>query len=115
LPNGNDTDNNHFRTSWYGPIRVNGDLMWTGLNTIVVNGMENLDFENLKSYYPMTIRDNNGGITNLVGVSRDDTVDVAGRIFHDALPDGLPANTQTHLTAMDPYGAPKQMDLEPTV
>ncbi|HEY3412451.1 MAG TPA: hypothetical protein VGM51_05240 [Armatimonadota bacterium] len=73
LPAGNADKN--FTTRIYGPIRVNGDLMWSGLNDLVLNAAEAMGPGS--TYLP---------VLGTVGVNRDDTVAVAGAIFHDALP-----------------------------
>lgn len=77
LPDGN---NGLFRTVWNGPLRVNGDLVWTGLNTIRLNGLD-AHGNSLSDYYGMVL--------NLQPVNREDTVDISGRVFHSALPDDI--------------------------
>jgi hypothetical protein len=79
LPKGNDDAN--FRTRIVGPVRVNGDLMWTGLDALVLNAAETMDTGSAPPRYSPTL--------GTFGVNRNDTVAVAGSIFHDELPSGL--------------------------
>jgi hypothetical protein len=92
FPQGAGNDGN-FRTDIYGPIRVNGDLMWTGLDTVVLNAAEKPGPNTTHQYFP-TITD------QLSGVNRSDGVAVAGRIFHDDWPGANAPNDQVTLLNM---------------
>jgi hypothetical protein len=99
-------DGKPFRTYWNGPIRVNGDLMWSGLNTINLNGMENYGGD-VGNFYSPTLQ--------TTGIVRDDAVEVAGRIFHDGLPDGISSNDQIRLINASPDAVTKTVDCEPSI
>ena len=89
-----------FRTRYVGPIRVNGDLLWSGLNTIYLNGAEDIDPTG--GHLPAL-----GLLTNtpdLVAVNRNDNVAVAGRIFHDWPLGNAPAQ-QVQLVSQGAGGA----------
>lgn len=85
LPDGNSDAN--FRTRIFGPIRVNGDLMWAGLDSLVLNAAEKLDTGPTPPRY--------NPVLDTVGVNRDDTIAVAGAIYHDVLPDGISGDQVT--------------------
>lgn len=93
------SDNQLFRTHYVGPIRVNGDLMWSGLNTIYLNSAEDIAANG--GYLPSLGL--NTLTPDLVPVSRGDNVAVAGRIFHDWPLGGAPAG-QVRLRSQEPSG-----------
>ena len=95
LPDGNSDKN--FRTRIYGPIRVNGDLMWAGLDNLVLNAAEVLG---TGSTYTASL----GTVGGTVGVNRDDTIAVAGSIFHDSLPDGIKQNDKDNQITLQDLG-----------
>ncbi|HEY3268198.1 MAG TPA: hypothetical protein VGM37_14850 [Armatimonadota bacterium] len=97
-----------FRSQFIGPIRVNGDLMWTGLNTITLNAMEPIGGS--------VAEQNSFALPTLPGVNRDDTVAVAGRVFHDAWPfSGAAPADAVHLTNKAPGVAVVDDNLQPSV
>lgn len=94
LPNGN--SDSYFRTRIFGPVRVNGDLLWAGLDTITLNAAETMDTGATPPKY--------SPVLGTVAVNRDDTVAVAGSIYHDLLPNGVSGN-QVTLDNLGPNGA----------
>lgn len=98
----------YFRTRTIGPIRVNGDLLWNGQNTVILNAAE--DVANDGSHLPAL------GLLNddpdLVPVVREDTVAVAGRIYHEWTLGDAPAQ-QVRLTTFGLNGVLHE-DLKPS-
>jgi hypothetical protein len=111
-PQGSGNDGN-FRTGIYGPVRVNGDLMWTGLDTVILNSLVKPGTDP-QSYdpgnqYAATLAD------KLAGVNRNDSVAVAGRIFHDDWPGGnAPADQVTLLNMGGPNASTTPINLRPS-
>lgn len=107
FPQGSGNDGN-FRTDIFGPVRVNGDLMWAGLDGIVLNAAEKPGNSPSQQYAP-TLQD------QLAGVNRNDNVAVAGRIFHDLWPFGNAPNDQVTLLNMGgPNASTTPINLAPS-